>query len=170
MIVGSLAFIILGLGIPRQAQAQNEIGGHIGMVLPILSLSDGDFSSIADNLQAGFPMGITVKTNYNVAFDLEVVPFVDENAVSNVLFHPGVLMGLTDGFTFGMRGAFETGGSFGITPLLNKAFPLPRDPDTAFFVELVLPIRFYQPAPEFQGAAVDVSKTIAMAFHVGIGF
>lgn len=163
-------FAILSSVITSSVYAQNDIGGHIGTVLPLVSVADGQTSSIADNLVAGFPMGITVKTNYNLAFDLEVVPFLDENAVTNVIFHPGVLMGLTDGFTFGIRGAFETEGSYGITPLLNKAFPFPSDPDTVFFVEVVLPIRFYQAAPEYQGAAVNVTKSAALAVHFGVGF
>ena len=162
--------MLLAVILPARASAQNEIGGHIGAMLPLFSLSGGELSSISDNLVAGFPMGITVKTNYNVAFDLEVVPFLDENAVSNVLLHPGVLMGLSDGFTFGLRGAFETAGSFGVTALLNKAFPFPGDPDTVFFIEAVLPVRFYQEAPEYQGAAVSVDKTLSLGIHFGVAF
>lgn len=169
-ILGSLFFIATSLFLTSNAYAQNDIGGHIGTVLPLVSVTDGQSSSIADNLSAGFPMGITVKTNYNVAFDLEVVPFLDENSVNNVIFHPGVLMGLTNGFTFGLRGAFETAGAYGISPLLNKAFPFPSDPDTVFFVEIVLPVRFYQATPEYQGASVNVSKTLALAVHFGVGF
>ncbi|MEM8486142.1 MAG: hypothetical protein AAF564_11380 [Bacteroidota bacterium] len=167
---GSIFLLLISFLGTQQANAQNEIGGHIGTVFPLIASTGGDVTTISDNLVAGFPMGVTIKTNINVAFDLEVVPFVDANAVSNVLFHPGVLMGLSNGFTFGLRGAFETGGAYGVTPLLNKAFPLPNDPDTAFFVELVLPVRFYQAAPEYQGAAVNVDKTLAMAVHFGIGF
>ncbi len=115
-------------------------------------------------------MGVTIKMRHNVAFDFEVVPFVDENAVTNVLLHPGILMGLTGNFTFGLRAAFETEGAFGVTPLLNKAFPFPSDPNTAFFIEAVVPIRFFQEPPEYQGAPVDVSKTIAAAVHVGLAF
>ena len=162
--------MLLCHGLPRLSAAQNDLGGHIGAVLPLVSLHNGDITSISDNLVAGFPMGITVKTSYNVAFDLEVVPYIDENAVSNVLFHPGILMGLTDGFIFGLRGAFETQGAFGVTPLLNKAFPLPNDPDTFFFVEVLVPVRFYQELPEYQGAAVSVDKTVSMAVHFGVGF
>lgn len=167
---GSICILLLALMSPHLVIAQNDIGAHIGTVLPLVSMSGGDVTSISDNLVTGFPMGITVKTNYNVAFDLEVVPFIDDNAVSNVLFHPGVLMGLSKGFTFGIRGAFETSGSFGVTPLLNKSFPFPNDPDTSFFVELVLPVRFYQDAPEYQGESVSVDKTLAMAIHFGVGF
>ncbi len=162
--------LMFGLVMPRGANAQNGVGAHFGTVLPLISATGGEVTSISDNLAAGFPMGITIKTSYNVAFDLEVVPFIDENSVSNVIFHPGLLMGLTNGFTFGLRGAFETAGAYGITPLLNKAFPFPNDPDTVFFVELVLPVRFYQAAPDYQGASVSVDKTLAMAVHFGIGF
>ena len=149
---------------------QNDIGGHIGVVIPLIQSTDGNVTSISDNLVGGFPMGVTVKIRHNVAFDFEVVPFLDENAVSNVLLHPGVLMGLTNNFTFGLRAAFETGGSFGVTPLLNKSFPLPNDPNTAFFIEAVVPVRFYQEAPEYRGAPVNVSKTLAAAVHIGVAF
>ena len=168
--LGSLFICLLAAQPATKAYAQNNIGGHFGAVLPLFSMTDGETSSIADNVVAGFPMGITVKIHYNVAFDLEVVPFLDENAVSNIIFHPGVLMGLSQGFTFGLRGAFETAGSYGVTPLINKSIPFPGDPDTVFFIEAVLPIRFYQAAPEYPGAPVNVDKTIAMALHVGVGF
>lgn len=167
---GAVVALILNGFFAPALLAQNSVGAHIGAVLPLIQSTDGDVTSISDNLVGGFPMGITIKIRPDVAFDMEVVPFLDENAVSNVLFHPGVLMGLTNGYTFGLRGAFETGGSFGVTPLLNKAFPFPNDPDTVFFVEAVLPIRFYQEKPEYQGAAVSVSKTIAFAVHFGVGF
>lgn len=168
--VGAFCAISFALAFTTPAIAQNDIGGHIGVVVPMVQSTDGDVSTISDNLVGGFPMGITVKVRHNVAFDIEVVPFLDENAVSNVLFHPGVLMGLTNNFTFGLRAAFETGGSFGITPLLNKSFPFPGDPNTSFFVEGVVPVRFYQDPPDYQGAPVNLSKTLAMAIHVGIAF
>jgi hypothetical protein len=79
-------------------------------------------------------------------------------------------MELTKGYTFGLRGAFETGGAFGVTPLLIKAFPFQNDPDLVFFVELGLPIRFFQPEPDYRGAPVSVEKTLAAALHVGIAF
>ncbi|MBX2818936.1 MAG: hypothetical protein KTR29_04615 [Rhodothermaceae bacterium] len=163
----SICFSLLCLA---PANAQNDIGGHIGVVVPMVQSTDGDVSTITDNLVGGFPMGVTIKMRHNVAFDFEVVPFLDENAVTNVLLHPGVLMGLTNNFTFGLRAAFETGGSFGVTPLLNKSFPFPNDPNTSFFVEAVVPVRFYQEAPDYQGAPVNVSKTLAMAVHVGVAF
>ncbi len=169
-LTGSIFLILISLVCTQQVNAQNELGGHIGTVFPLISSTNGDVTTISDNLVIGFPMGVTVKTNINVAFDLELVPFVDEHAVTNLLIHPGVLMGLSNGFTFGLRGAFETGGSYGVTPLLNKAFPFPSDPDTVFFVELVVPVRFFQAPPDFQGAAVSVDKTLAMAVHFGIGF
>ncbi len=169
-LIGALLMLLISLLQATPVQAQNDIGGHIGAVVPLLQMSRGNTTSIADNLVGGFPMGITLKLRPDVAFDLEVVPFLDENSVSNVIFHPGVLMGLTNGFTFGLRGAFETAGAYGVTPLLNKSFPFPSDPNTAFFVEFVLPIRFYQEKPEYQGAPVSVDKTISAAIHFGIGF
>lgn len=169
-LIGVLMMLVTLLSLAVPVKAQNDIGGHIGAVVPLLQMSRGNTTSIADNLVGGFPMGLTLKLRPDVAFDLEVVPFLDENSVSNVIIHPGILMGLTNGFTFGLRGAFETSGAYGVTPLLNKSFPFPSDPNTVFFVEFVLPVRFYQEKPEYQGAPVSVDKTLSAAIHFGIGF
>ena len=56
------------------AGAQNRLGGHFGVVFPIVTHANGDTTNIGDDFKAGFPMGITVKTSEKYAFDLELVP------------------------------------------------------------------------------------------------
>ena len=167
---GAIFFLMFSFPCTQSLTAQNNVGGHFGISMPLLSISEGEFSSVADNVIVGFPTGISIRLRPDTAFDVEIVPFVDENAVSNVLVHPGILIGVTNGFTFGLRGAFETSGSFGATPLLQRSFAFPNDQNTRFFAEAALPVRFYQAPPEYQGAAVSVSKTLSLAVNLGISF
>ncbi len=150
------------------ARAQDRAGGHFGVVLPLAQLAADEFSTVTDRLGVGFPMGLTLGVQPGVAFDLEVVPFIQRSEVTNVLLHPGVLMALTDGYTFGLRAAFETGGAYGVTALLNKGIPMSGR--TSLFVEFVVPVRFFREAPSFTGEETDIRKAITGALHVGIGF
>jgi hypothetical protein len=59
-----------------QAQAKKgpTLGGHIGFVLPLVTHSGGQTTSLADQPAVGFPVGITIKGSGRTAFDLEFVP------------------------------------------------------------------------------------------------
>lgn len=149
------------------AKAQNTIGGHFGIVQPIVTFQDGETTSGFDPYAIGFPMGITVRKNEKFAFDLEMVPFISSSdnadgdnfsSVSELLIHPGLLWGIGNKLTFGNRLAYEiNSGRYGITPLLNRGFSIGK---TNVFAELVLPIRV--------GNDQEVSLTTAL--HFGIGF
>ena len=74
-----LVFVVLVVvaGVPGTAQAQDRIGGHIGVVFPLVTHVEGSTVTIGDDFKIGVPMGITVKTGETVAFDLEIVPMLD---------------------------------------------------------------------------------------------
>lgn len=148
-------------------KAQNTIGGHFGVVQPIITFQDGETIDGFDPHAIGFPIGITVRKSEKFAFDAEFVPFIasaengageNVSAVRELLVHPGLLWGIGNKLTFGNRLAFELGsGRYGFTPLLNRGFTLGK---ANFFAELVLPVRF--------GNDQEVSFTAAL--HFGIGF
>lgn len=148
---------------------QREPAFHIGVVQPILAINDGNVQYFYQNdfYAIGFPMGINFKLAGNVKFDFEFVPFVkpyinsDKAYQVHLLFHPGVLIPLAGGVTFGLRLAFESGlGQFGITPLINKGFNIGNN--TKFFLELVAPGRF--------GPDKGSGYTQIFGLHTGIGF
>jgi len=148
------------------ARAQDRLGGHFGVVFPLVTHVNGGTTNIGDDFKIGFPMGITVKKSDRYAFDLELVPVLDpqDNGPIGVplTIHPGVLRSLGSGWTTGLRMAFDIGGaSWGFTPLLNKGFPMG---DHSYFVELVVPIRFQD---DFRG---DTHGAITFGVHLGIGF
>jgi len=148
------------------ASAQDRLGGHFGVVFPLVTHANGGTTNIGDDFKVGFPMGITVKTSDRYAFDLEVVPALDpqENGPIGVplTIHPGVLRSLGSSWTAGLRMAFDIGSaSWGFTPLLNKGFPMGGH---AYFVEFVVPIRFQD---DSRG---DTHGAITFGVHLGIGF
>lgn len=144
-------------------QAQNNVGGHFGIVLPLVSRADGTTTTIADDFVIGFPMGITVHTGSRVSFDLELVPVIQNEPRDVALtVHPGVLVGVADRVTIGARMAFDVNRpSWGFTPLVN--YRLTRMKRSVLFGELVVPVRFQQ----VDGKSVT---SIGLAAHLGIGF
>jgi hypothetical protein len=158
-----LALALFGLsGTP--ARAENQLGGHFGAVIPIVTHAHGETTDIGDDFKIGFPMGITVKKNDRWAFDLELVPVLDfdEDGPIGVplTVHPGVLRNLGGSWTLGLRMAFDIGGaSWGFTPLLNRGLG-----GSGYFVEAVVPIRFQD--DEFG----EGSTAVGFGVHLGVGF
>ncbi len=115
----------------------------------------------------GFPFGLTFNTSGKIKIDLEVVPFINPYIYSDkayeihLLYHPGILYPLNNGWTLGLRAAFEIGeGQFGFTPLINKSFK--RDKGAQFFIEIVAPGRF---GPEKTSGYTQLG-----GIHLGFGF
>jgi hypothetical protein len=163
-------YLVLGVivfygGTPA-ASAQNSVGGHFGVVFPIVTRVGDETVDIGDDFQMGFPMGITVRKSDAFAFDLEVVAGLDfdedEPVDVPLTIHPGVLFGLGGPWTGGLRMAFDIGGaSWGFTPLLNLGMTAGGQ---ATFIEFVFPIRFQD--DDFG----ETTNSIGFGIHLGLGF
>ena len=154
-----------------QAQAKKgpTVGGHIGFVLPLVTRSGGQTTSLADQFAVGFPVGITVKGSGRTAFDLEFVPQYNATGqrLTTLTVHPGLIYSLGHGFAVGGRLAFVVDNpTWGFTPLVNKSWPIKHNNSLfkAYFVEADLPVRFSRPA----GAPATNAVTFAM--HFGVSF
>lgn len=160
-----VAMVVIVLTIPRWGAAQNRVGGHFGAVFPLVSHAGGETTTIGDDFTVGFPMGITVKLDDRWAFDLELVPVIQNDPLFvSLTVHPGIIRGLSKGYAAGVRLAFDANAaSWGFTPLVNKSFPI-EGHASSWFVEGVMPVRF-QEDPDG-----GVQTSIGFAVHVGIGF
>lgn len=147
------------------SSAENRVGGHFGIVFPLFTDFDGESIDLSDDFRFGFPMGITIKKGERLAFDLEFVANINDNPIDiDLVIHPGVLWGLENNWTVGLRLAAEVDGdAWGFTPLLAKGFPI-KGKDASYFIELDLPLRIQENA---QG---DSEFAYTVAFHTGIGF
>jgi hypothetical protein len=159
----ALAATLAGPVIPP-ASAQDTLGGHIGFVLPLVTHANGTTTTIGDDFSIGFPMGITVRKSQDVAFDLELVPAVQNDPLHvDLTVHPGVVFGLANGWGAGARLAFDVNkASWGFTPILNHGL-LKVGRDATLFGEFVLPIRF-------QDSGTGTFTSIGFGVHVGVGF
>jgi hypothetical protein len=152
-----------------QAHKGPTLGGHIGFVLPLVTHSGGQTTSLADQPAVGFPVGITVKGSGRTAFDLEFVPQYNATGqrLTTLTIHPGLIYSLGHGYAVGLRAAFVVDNpTVGFTPLVNKSWPIKHNNSLfkAYFVEADLPVRFNRPV----GAPATNAVTFAM--HFGVAF
>lgn len=157
--------------IPFMARSQQTLPAHDyprtvlyqGILHPLVTLSrDAPVYNFKTFYQVGFPVGVNVWKTAKLGYSLEIVPFVRAEAglsrVNNVLFHPGMLLGLGKGYTLASRLAFETAGRYGVTPVLNKTFRRPGPVN--YFVAVPLPVRFGNDRP----------TSVTLGFQFGISF
>lgn len=140
-----------------------KITGYFGILHPIATFSSEQTSvNFRDYYAVGFPTGINIWKNQKIGFSFEVVPNIrvqgNSDKVTNLLFHPGVLVALGNGYTFAGRAAFESSGRYGITPVLNKT--IIKSENCSYFAAIPLPIRFGNDHP----------ATLTVGFQFGIAF
>ena len=161
--IGNLLTYITGYAQQIPVQTYPKIAGYVGIVHPIVTFSsDGTHTNFKDSYVVGMPIGINIWKSAKIGFSSEIVPFVKATGtgskVNNVLFHPGVLVALGNGFTFAGRAAFETSGRYGVTPVLNKI--VKKNEGSSYFIALPLPVRFGN----------DLPSSLGIGFQFGISF
>ncbi|MBF4505459.1 hypothetical protein IRZ83_02195 [Flavobacterium sp. JLP] len=140
-----------------------KITGHFGIMHPLVTISNEQTNvNFRDYYAVGFPTGINIWKNQKIGFSFEVVPNIKaqggSDKVTNLLFHPGVLVALGNGYTFAGRAAFESSGRYGVTPVLNKT--VIKSDNCSYFVAVPLPVRFGNDHP----------ATFTVGFQFGIAF
>ncbi len=164
--VAAAVLLMHGILFTPSARADDNIGGHIGFVLPLVTHAGGQTTNLGDNFAIGFPLGVTFKGKGRMAYDLEFVPSIqDSPRKTSLTVHPGLVWGLGHHWAAGMRVAFDINSSqFGFTPLVNHSWPIEGHFFKAYFVEAVLPVRFNRP----QGG--PSTNPVTFGLHFGLGF
>lgn len=140
-----------------------KITGYFGIMHPIVTISNEQTNvNFRDYYAVGFPTGINIWKSSKIGFSFEVVPNIKvqgaSDKVTNILFHPGILVALGKGYTFAGRAAFESSGRYGFTPVLNKT--VIKSDNCSYFVAVPLPVRFGNDHP----------ATFTVGFQFGIAF
>ncbi len=164
-ILTCLVLVIINASISsgQTTQTYPRLAGYIGIVHPIVTFSsDGTHINFKDSYTVGMPIGINIWKSAKIGFSSEIVPIIkatnSSSKVSNVLFHPGILVALGNGFTFAGRAAFETSGRYGLTPVINKT--VKKNKGSSYFVTIPLPARFGNSQP----------WSFGIGFQFGIAF
>jgi hypothetical protein len=165
-VVTTVAVLLFAASLmPTSAHAEGakRVGGHVGFVVPLVSRSAGQTTTVADDFVFGLPTGFGLKKFGRFVVDFEVVPgFQNDPRDVSLELHPGVVMGVSDGLAAGLRLAVDVeGNAWGFTPLLNRRI---YDASThSLFAELVVPVRFVDGTDGTRSA-------VGLGVHVGIGF
>lgn len=167
----TLTFFILLAALtvlPKTIMAQSpptfpRVAGYVGIIHPIVTFNkEGSHVNFQHSYVGGLPTGINIWKSEKIGFSMEIVPFIrSENntaKMSNLLFHPGILIGLGKGYTLVGRAAFETSGRFGVTPVFNKV--VKKNKHSNYFVAVPIPVRFGN----------DLPSSVTLGFQFGIGF
>jgi hypothetical protein len=164
----AVAMVVLMASDVAKSRAQTTVGGHVGVVFPLVTRADGQTTTLADGFSMGVPAGITVKSSGRTVFDMEFVSSIKNQPREVTLtVHPGLVWGVGHGFALGMRAAFVIDSSeLGFTPLVNKSWPIKAKGSffKAYFAEADLPVRFNRPVG---GPDTD---PVTFAMHFGVGF
>lgn len=156
--------ILLLSGLPSLSQTvYPKITGYFGIMHPIVTVNKDETTvNFRDYYAVGFPTGINIWKNEKIGFSFEVVPNIKDDQgtskVTNLLFHPGVLVSLGHGYTFAGRAAFESSGRYGFTPVLNKT--LIKSSSCSYYAAIPLPVRFGNDHP----------ASFTVGFQFGIAF
>jgi hypothetical protein len=97
ILIPILTLVFFACGLPA-AQAQANIGGHVGFVIPWVTHTGDHTTNIADSFAIGFPIGITFKGKGHMNLDLETVPSVQGHPRDATLtVDPGLVWSLPHG-------------------------------------------------------------------------
>lgn len=147
----------------QAAAGYPKVTGYVGILHPLVTFDkDQAVKNFDGYYVGGLPVGINIWKSKKVGFSAEFVPFIradkTTNKMSNFLFHPGVLIALGHGWTFAGRLAFETGGRYGFTPVLNKI--VKKNKNSGYFIAFPFPARFGNDHP----------SSVGIGFQFGIAF
>lgn len=140
-----------------------KITGYFGIMHPVVTFSEHETNvNFRDYYVVGFPTGINIWKSEKIGFSFEIVPNIKDDQgtdkVTNLLFHPGVLVALGNGYTFAGRAAFETSGRYGVTPVFNKT--IIKNKTCSYYAAIPLPVRFGNDHP----------TSFTIGFQFGIAF
>ncbi len=142
---------MLGLLSPLYMVAQQpnkdypKTTGYMSIVHPIVTAYTNEtVYNFTNDYTVGFPVGINILKSDKLGFSFEITPFIKANAttslMSNLLFHPGVILRFPKGVSVNNRLAFETSGRFGYTLVLSKV--VAKTAQHNFFVAMPFPLRW----------------------------
>lgn len=158
--------LLIGLtfaSLPAGAQGA-QVGGHIGVAVPLLMVNEDETTDVADNTIVVAPIGVTVKLTDRLAVDFEtqVVSPVDPRGDSSLVVAPGVVYNLGL-FAAGLRvaSAIEAPANIGLIPLVNRGL-VNLGGGATWFIEAAF--------PTFLHSDPDPDWTFDIVIHTGIGF
>lgn len=153
-----------GLQLPAASATYPQTKGYLSFIIPWVTVQGKTVTpEFKTATTIGFPFGVMVLYSPSFGFSFEITPSLmyehqtgksPASKTSNVLFDPGPMFRFQHGWTFIPRLAFETGGRYGVTPVLNKI--VARTKALNYFVAVSAPMRAGNSAPTSIGGNLQI--------------
>jgi hypothetical protein len=153
-----------GLQLPASTPTYPYVKGYLSFIIPWVTFQGKNVTSeFKSATTLGFPFGVLVYYSDHFGFSFEITPSImwehqtgksPASKTSNVLFDPGPMIRFSHGWTFIPRLAFETGGRYGVTPVLNKI--VARTKAINYFLAVSAPMRAGNSEPTSIGGNLQV--------------
>jgi hypothetical protein len=153
-----------GLQLPSSTPTYPYVKGYLSFIIPWVTFQGKTVTpEFKSATTLGFPFGVLVYYSDHFGFSFEITPSImwehqtgksPASKTSNVLFDPGPMIRFSHGWTFIPRLAFETGGRYGVTPVLNKI--VARTKAVNYFLAVSAPMRAGNSAPTSIGGNLQV--------------
>jgi hypothetical protein len=140
------------------------VKGYLSFIIPWVTVQGNTVTpEFKTATTIGFPFGVLVYYSDKFGFSFEITPSIvaskptgkyGTSKTSNVLFDPGPMFRFKHGWTLISRLAFETGGRYGVTPVLNKT--IARTKALNYFVAVSAPMRAGNSAPTSIGGNLQI--------------
>ena len=172
----SLGFFMTGTAQSQQSSPGQQLAatsssttypqakGYLSFIIPWVTVQGKTVTpEFKTATTIGFPFGILVLYSPTFGFSFEITPSIlyehqtaksPASKTSNVLFDPGPMFRFKHGWTFIPRLAFETGGRYGVTPVLNKI--VARTKALNYFVAVSAPMRAGNSEPTSIGGNLQI--------------
>jgi hypothetical protein len=153
-----------GAQLPAATPTYPYVKGYLSFIIPWVTFQGKTVTSeFKAATTLGFPFGVNVYYSDHFGFSFEITPSImwehqtgksPASKTSNVLFDPGPMIRFSHGWTLIPRLAFETGGRYGVTPVLNKI--VARTKALNYFVAVSAPMRAGNSAPTSIGGNLQI--------------
>lgn len=147
-----VSFLVFSVVANSQTATSPKITTYFSVYHTIATYSQNTPTYIfgTSNYTVGFPIGINVYKNPKVGFSFEFTPFItstnsakagtSQSKLSELLFHPGLLIPLKHGFSMTERIALSTSGRYGLTQVFTKV--LAKDNYCSYYMSIPIGVRF----------------------------
>jgi len=161
----SVLVIFVVLFYTSNLSAQNNFirtTGFFSILHPLVTVSSQEtIVNFRDYYVVGFPFGANFWKTSKMAFSIEMIPMIKaENGSSkmyNVLFHPGLVFDVGNGYRISARAAFETAGRYGFTPVFTKT--IYKAKNNSYYLAFGLPARFGNDKVASIGTALQIGTS-----------
>jgi hypothetical protein len=148
------------------------VGGHVGVAVPLVTITSDDITTVSDQFTLAVPIGIGFKLSEKASIDFETVVGnpISPRGTTGLTVDPGIVYDM-GALVLGLRLAWKVQAdtNVGVIPLIHKGIA-DIGGGANWFVEAAFP-SFINVGPDPANTGEDKTTfELNVVFHTGVGF